>query len=500
VSPDFTYPFLSAAGPHRGILADVRVHRVSAMQALSFSEHRFVPWLLAAVDGLAVQASIVLAHVWWNWMAGARPALNFQPSDDVTGGLMLMPLGYFLAGLYPGYGLGPVERLQRRVITAVFVLGSLVAWDSLANHRGWPRGTLILPFLLTLLSPALEAVVISILIRVRLWGTPAAILSGNHAGITLARTLRHSPEFGLVPVALFNDDAGAWGTKVDGLPVLGPPASAGCLARSASAAVVVLTPGLKRAELIGIVEHLPFRRMIVVPELGGLQSLWVRARDLGGSLGLELTRNLLLRRNYYVKRVADYALGLPLFLISVPIIAILALWIKRVSPGPAFYTQVREGLGGKPIRIWKLRTMYVDADRTLERYLAANPSEREHWKRFFKLKSDPRILPGVGTLLRRTSLDELPQLWNVLRGELSLVGPRPFPGYHMASFGDDFRNVRRSVLPGITGLWQVGSRSDGDLKVQEQLDTYYIRNWSPWLDTYILARTALVVLMHRGAY
>ena len=259
-------------------------------------------------------------------------------------------------------------------------------------------------------------------------------------------------------------------------------------------------PGLNRSELVGIVEQLPFQRVIVVPELAGLQSLWVHARDMGGNLGLELTRNLLLQRNYYIKRVSDYALGLPMFLLSLPLIGVLALWIKRVSPGPAFYTQEREGFQGKTIRIWKLRTMYLDADAALQRHLAENPHKQEEWKRFFKLKSDPRILPGIGSLLRKTSLDELPQLWNVLRGELSLAGPRPFPRYHMESFGDDFRTLRRSVMPGITGFWQIASRSDGDIKVQEYLDTYYIRNWSPWLDVYILARTAVVVLLCRGAY
>ena len=500
MASDFGYSIVSSAHIYPGAPAEVRVHLVSGMRALPFSEHRFVPWFLAAVDGLSVQAALSLGPVIWNSLLAGRPALQIHtPAGGIGAGLMLLPLGYFLAGLYPGYGLGPVERLRRRVIAVMLIFGALVSWDSLVNHRGWSRGILLLTFLFASISPALEAVVISILIRMRLWGTPTAILSANRAGIALARTLRGSPEFGLAPVALFKNDASTWGTSVDGIPVLGPPAAAERLARGVSTAVVAM-PGLKRTELIGIVERLPFRRVIVVPELGGLQSLWVSARDLGGSLGLELTRNLLLRRNYYLKRGVDYALGLPLFLMSVPIIAALALWIKYASPGPAFYTQQREGRGGKPIRIWKLRTMYLDADQALERYLAANPAEREHWQRFFKLKSDPRILPRVGHLLRRTSLDELPQLWNVLRGELSLVGPRPFPGYHLASFGEDFRNVRRSVMPGITGFWQIASRSDGDLKVQERLDTYYIRNWSPWLDTYILARTALVVLLRRGAY
>jgi lipopolysaccharide/colanic/teichoic acid biosynthesis glycosyltransferase len=144
--------------------------------------------------------------------------------------------------------------------------------------------------------------------------------------------------------------------------------------------------------------------------------------------------------------------------------------------------------------------MYPDAEQVLARHLAENPRDRDHWYRFFKLEHDPRILPGVGHLLRKTSLDELPQLWNILKGEMSLVGPRPFPGYHMDSFGAQFRELRQSVPPGLTGFWQVSERSDADLKMQEHLDTYYIRNWSLWLDAYILVRTVKTVLAPRGAY
>jgi len=122
------------------------------------------------------------------------------------------------------------------------------------------------------------------------------------------------------------------------------------------------------------------------------------------------------------------------------------------------------------------------------------------WSRYFKLRSDPRVIPVVGKLIRRLSFDELPQLWHVLTGRMSLVGPRPFPPYHLNSFPEEFRELRSSVTPGLTGLWQVSARSDGDLEVQEALDSYYIRNWSPWLDLHILVRTFRVVLLGRGAY
>jgi lipopolysaccharide/colanic/teichoic acid biosynthesis glycosyltransferase len=205
-------------------------------------------------------------------------------------------------------------------------------------------------------------------------------------------------------------------------------------------------------------------------------------------------------RRLVFKRLMDKCVALPLFLASLPVMAAAAVWIKLASRGPVFYRQMREGFAGRRFPVWKLRTMYLDGDRILEQWLDEHPEDREHWRRHFKLRHDPRVLPVIGTLLRRTSLDELPQLWSVLKGEMSLVGPRPLPDYHLDQFPPEFRELRTRVVPGLTGLWQVSARGDGDVKVQEALDTYYIRNWSPWLDLYILARTVAAVLLARGAY
>jgi lipopolysaccharide/colanic/teichoic acid biosynthesis glycosyltransferase len=193
------------------------------------------------------------------------------------------------------------------------------------------------------------------------------------------------------------------------------------------------------------------------------------------------------------------ALGTVALLLSIPVILLGAIAVKLADGGPAFYVQTREGYLGKPIRVLKLRTMHEDSKKRLRAHLEANPSAKREWNERFKLEGDPRILPVVGRFLRRFSLDELPQLWTVIKGDMSLVGPRPFPNYHLEAFPEDFRALRQRVRPGLTGLWQVMARTRGSVKEQQFYDTSYIRNWSLWLDIYVLARTALTVLFPKNA-
>jgi len=240
-------------------------------------------------------------------------------------------------------------------------------------------------------------------------------------------------------------------------------------------------------------------RFLLVEDVHDLQSLWLRTRMLGGAIGIEIRRDLCLRHNQVLKRAIDILFAIPIALLVSPIIVVLAFAIKLVDPGPAIYVQERLGRNSTRLRIFKLRTMYADAEQRLEEHLRRDPQARSEWQRFFKLAHDPRVLPIIGNFMRHSSLDELPQLWNVIRGDMSLVGPRPFPAYHMNSFDDEFRIIRVSVQPGITGMWQVSSRSNGDLQAQKAQDLFYIRNWSIWLDIYILLQTVIVVLNGRGA-
>jgi len=460
-------------------------------------------WSVAAVIGAdvaALETSLALGlachALLARWMAHS---IGVEQYFAVAVGILLLPLVNYQLGIYPGYLLGPVERLRRRTLATLAVFGGLVAWDNIVARGVLSRGVLLATFAFALVLPPLaESASRRFFVARGRWGIPVVVLGAGANARAIVRTLRADPQLGLVPIALLDNHPDAWNRSIEGVPVAGPLGLACDFETRAEAAIVAL--GDLSSEDAALPQELNFPRVIVLPPSIGVASMWVTARDLGGSLGLEIKKNLLVPRHLSLKRAMDRAIALPLFVASLPVIAIAAVWIKLISRGPAFYCQMREGAGGRPIMVWKLRTMHVAGERLLEAWFNEHPEARLEWTRHFKLRRDPRVLPGIGQLLRRTSLDELPQLWSVLRGEMSLVGPRPFPDYHLEQFPPEFRALRTRVLPGLTGMWQVSARSEGDIDQQESLDTYYIRNWSPWLDLYILARTVSAVLLARGAY
>ncbi len=191
------------------------------------------------------------------------------------------------------------------------------------------------------------------------------------------------------------------------------------------------------------------------------------------------------------KRSADYLVGGSLLVLTIPVMAIVALMIAVISPGPVLFIQKRVGLQGQTINLMKFRTMYVDAEARLQDYLAQNPDRKLEWERYYSLENDPRVIPYIGHFLRKTSLDELPNLFNVLRSDISLVGPRPLPPYHQDQLDAEFQEIRQSVLPGMTGLWQV---QRGDHRQLIRWDAFYVKNWSLLLDLKILWRTVGVVV------
>jgi Undecaprenyl-phosphate galactose phosphotransferase WbaP len=212
---------------------------------------------------------------------------------------------------------------------------------------------------------------------------------------------------------------------------------------------------------------------------------------------LKIRYPLMNRWSQLLKRCIDIALSVLGLVVLAPILALITLVVKLGSPGPVFYRQKRLGKHGMPFEMLKFRTMYVNADQMLVQYLAQNSELRAEWDCYQKLARDPRITP-LGTFLRRFSLDELPQLWNVLVGQMSLVGPRPIMLGQREIYGDNFKHYVRTQ-PGITGLWQISGRNHASYEERTEFDVHYVNNWSVWLDIYILVRTIWVVLRADGA-
>ncbi len=453
---------------------------------------------LACVDLLALSAGVFAGFFFWSLVNPSIPALH--PSMFLA--VSLSVAAFAFRGLYPGIGMTPVENVRRisASITHVYLL--LVA--SMFLMKVWwgnSRGGFLLSWLFSLALVPLGRYLSAHFLDSRpWWGVPVLILGAGETARTVIRNVKMNRALGYRPVACLDDDARRRGDCY-GVPVVGSLLDAEYFADAYHVRyAIVAIPNLPREKLVAHLHRWSriFPNILIIPNLFGVATLWTEPRDLGGVLSLQVRQNLLIPFNRWIKRAMDLVLSAVGLIAAAPVLAVAALWIKRVSPGKVFYGQERQGQNGQPIRILKLRTMYPEAERTLSQYLAKTPRARQEWDRFCKLKDDPRVLPGIGRFLRKTSLDELPQLWNILKGEMSLVGPRPFPSYHNERFGAQFRNLRTEVAPGLTGLWQVSARSEGDLEAQASLDSYYIQNWSPWLDLYILARTARTVIAGEG--
>jgi undecaprenyl-phosphate galactose phosphotransferase len=199
-----------------------------------------------------------------------------------------------------------------------------------------------------------------------------------------------------------------------------------------------------------------------------------------------------------LKPLLDLLIVFMAFPVALPLGIFLAGLIRFTSKGSPLYRHRRIGQFQQPLYVWKFRTMYQDSDNVLEQHLGSNPEAREEWVRTHKLRDDPRVTP-IGRLLRKTSLDEIPQLLNVLAGDMSIVGPRPIVDEERAKYGRYFPTYTYAI-PGITGLWQVSGRCDVDYPERVLLDVQYVEKWSLWMELKILVKTVSVILHSKGAY
>lgn len=409
-------------------------------------------------------------------------------------------LGSLTMKLLPGWGLGPVEELRRIVLLLVGVFAGTTAmlfWGKAAHETS--RFTLTFGLLCSLVSvPLVRTQMKRLLIRLGIWGAPTIILTDRHIGPQVINSIRQEPGLGYIPVGvMMNDEGYPPGSRLSGLPVIGRLNDASGIAHAAILALPDLS-NHKTAELIeNCLAH--YRRVVVIPDIADVPSLWVKPRDLVGMLGLEIPSNLIDPLSRLIKRTFDLSFVLLSMPLWVPVCLVLALLIWLEDFANPIFLQERVGLKARTFKTWKFRTMHPNAEELLQQRLAEDEKLRAEWTANFKLKEDPRIT-RLGTFLRRTSMDELPQMLNVLRGEMSLIGPRPLPRYHHDELPERARDLRERVRPGMTGLWQVSGRSEAGHSGMPKWDTYYVRNWSIWLDIIIFVRTVKTVLSGKGAF
>jgi len=287
--------------------------------------------------------------------------------------------------------------------------------------------------------------------------------------------------------------------EVEGVPVIGDLSLAPILSQRLKIRYAILAmPGLDSQKLLRLAEQVGsfFTHMLIIPDLFGFGSLGVPARDIGGVLGLEVQQRLLLPWSRLAKRALDVSLCVFGGLCISPLLLLLCVLIKLDSRGPILYWQPRLGRDGQTFHAAKFRSMYGDGEARLRAILDADPKLAAEYAEFHKLAHDPRVT-RIGRFLRKYSLDELPQLLSVVRGDMSLVGPRPYLEREVKDMEGQEVVILRAT-PGMTGMWQVSDRNTTGFAERLKMDVAYVRNWSPWLDIYILARTFEVVLRGTG--
>ena len=362
----------------------------------------------------------------------------------------------------------------------------------------------VMTLLLLALAPTTRYIVKASLYRLGLWRKRILILGATPTAELLSHNLARDPFLGYDVTGFLDDDKGV-GTPFGGHAVLGPlDALPEQLDRTRSSDVLVALSAISRDQLQRVVSlcEACTESVRLVPDVLGFGLAGTEIEMVSQVPIISLNYNLRKPWNIALKVAFDRATALIALIILSPLLALTALFIALETGGPVFFSQRRVG-PGYGFQCFKFRTMHRDADARLQQYLEAQPEHVAEYETYRKLRGhDPRVT-RVGALLRRTSIDELPQLWNILRGDMSLVGPRPYMPSEIDDMGPDPDRVLRTILitpPGLTGLWQVSGRSEVPFETRIRMDVHYVRNWSLWLDLVIIWKTIWVVLARKGAY
>lgn len=447
-------------------------------------------FLLLFVDVLALIAAIVVSFGLYKWMGANYEMtiiLRMWPILVLVIGMNIVGRIYLGDVLYPGLPMNPVEELRRQSLSIVAGFTFFAAFLTFTRTNvAYSRVALILALILSLiLVPLFKAFLRYVMWRLDFGRIPVVIMGESKFVKKIAFKITNDKSSILKIVGTVSEN-----------PYLDLP-NYESIEKVPRKVYLVYCPSINYP--LGDLRSfmLKFHRVLIVEGENTYPVLRTHAANFYNYFAFE-SGNCLRRKGSLVeKRLFEFLLSLIAIAIAFVPMILLALIVKMTSRGPIFYVANRLGRNGKPIHVFKFRTMYPDADERLKQILAEHPAYKAEWEKNFKLEKDPRITP-IGNFLRKTSLDELPQLINVLRGEMSLIGPRPIVEAERAYYGENFETFA-SVKPGITGLWQVSGRSDVDYETRVALDIYYVSNWSLWMDLYIFLATFSAVVFRRGA-
>ncbi len=363
-------------------------------------------------------------------------------------------------------------------------------------------------FILIIILPLFRFYGKLLMLKAGIWERPVLIVGAGKTACLLAGALKREKTMGYKVVGIINDRGDLAETVNSAntchIPILGNIEDAKSIIKATQVRdVFIAMPALSATVTIKQVNSLQplVNNLFLIPDLFGLSLSGIEAQQFFEEqiLMLNIKNRLKPLSNRLVKRTLDLIFASILLILSTPLLLVIALVIKLESKGPVFYNSSRIGQRGKVFNCHKFRTMHSNADEILEKHLSANHSARTDWENYRKLiNGDPR-LTRIGKILRRFSMDELPQLINIVCGEMSLVGPRPYLPSEKSLMGAWFEEIM-IAKPGLTGLWQVSGRNKIDFEGRMKLGAWYVKNWSLWLDIVILLRTVRVVLKGEGSY
>lgn len=460
---------------------------------------------LMLTDLLTMSVCFTSAIFLVGWMVGTPLTWILFPHGTAI--LLCYVLIGSLMKLFPATAMSPVLELRQLVYSCLMSVGLLMLLNRLFATLSDTEvvigfiGGLAAAFML----PLSRTISRHYLSRCDWWGERAVILGAGAQGRAIYDFYRRAPQRGLRPIGLMGLQGQASpelrSSLYSDFPYLGSADRLSRLSRRYRIRWGIVAPSGDNAmdmnQIMKIGSEL--KHLLVLPSRYLVPSLWSSARECAGVLGVHVSDQLGSPFARALKRTIDFTIALVSLVTLAPLMGVFIVLIKLRSPGPAFFGHERIGHHGKTFKAWKLRTMVPNAAAVLEQHLEQDADMRMEWMEDQKLKNDPRIIPGIGNFLRRTSLDELPQLLNVLLGEMSIVGPRPIVTSEIERYGDMYDMYQR-VLPGITGLWQVSGRNNTSYAHRVRLDSYYACNWSVWLDAYICLRTVRTILLREGAY